>query len=79
MHQYKDAGSPQPEAQPEPEATPSFDPSRENFLSFLDKVEGKGDNPHFRKAWSYFEKQLWTALNGNQNTLDRKLYGFGHE
>ena len=48
MHQYKDAGSPQPEAQPEPEATPSFEPSREKFLSFLDKVEGKWDNPHFR-------------------------------
>ena len=57
----------------------NFEPSREKFLSFLDKVEGKWDNPHFRKAWSYFEKQFGTALNGNQNTLNRKLYGFGHE
>ena len=79
MDQDQDAGSPQPEAQPEPEATPSFEPSREKFLSFLDKAEGKWDNPQFRKAWSYFEKQLGTALNGNQNTLNRKLYGFGHE
>ena len=79
MDQDQDAGSPQPEAQPEPEATPSFEPSREKFLSFMDKVEGKLDNPQFRKTWSYFEKQLGTALNGNQNTLNRKLYGFGHE
>ena len=79
IKQDEDAGSPQPEAQPEPEATPSFEPSREKFLSFLDKVEGKWDNPHFRKAWSYSEKQLGTALNGNQNTLNRKLCGFGHE
>ena len=76
MHQYKDAGSPQPEAQPEPEATPSFEPSREKFLSFLDKAEGKWDNPQFRKAWSNFEIQLETSLNGNQITQSPKLYGF---
>ena len=71
------AGSP---LQQSPEGIPSFQSHREKFLEYLDKAEQKWDsNEQFRKAWCYMEKQMGTALNGNENTLCRKLYGFGFE
>ena len=71
------AGSP---LQQSPEGIPSFQSHREKFLEYLDKAEQKWDtNEQFRKAWCYMEKQMGTALNGNENTLCRKLFGFGHE
>ena len=71
------AGSP---LQQSPEGIPSFQSHREKFLEFLDKAEQKWDsNEQFRKAWCCMEKQMGTALNGNENTLCRKLYGFGFE
>ena len=72
------AGSPL--QQQSPEGIPRFQSHREKFLEYLDKAEQKWDsNEQFRKAWCYMEKQMGTALNGNENTLCRKLYGFGFE
>ena len=62
------------------EAVWSFQSHREKFLDYLDKAEEKWEtSEQFRKAWLHMEKQMGTALNGNENTLCRKLYGFGFE